>query len=1025
MKALLLAITLCSTAVHAARFVVEANQRPSAAGMKVENFYPTNHSYFSKLYVVTGNLTREQVQKLPGVNLVEESFEISKLSLIPADGSRRLVQDELFPYQWALMNQGQTYLREKDDIHNLPMKGVAGKDIGFEKLLPKLSDKRPIVAVLDSGVDLEHPELKGNLWKNEGECGKDPKVDNDGNKLAGDCHGWNFTEAIDSEEARNPQDNDGHGTHVAGIIGAAMNGDGIVGVLPNAIIMPIKVMKDSDSKSDVPSSESFARGILYAVDNGAQVINMSLGWPRSLETKFLREAVYYALGQGVVIVAAAGNNNSTEPLFPCAYEGVICVAASTLNGGIAGFSNFGGHVDTIAPGEAILSTHPTEFEPDYFSVPGYEVRSGTSQAAPYVAGLVAALFAENPKMKIDEVFARFYSVEKSRDTKKYVLGGDATFQDLSKKVETPVVRPVLKRVRQITLRGTESKIVVPVRNFGLTSGEFEISVESLSKAITVKTAPQMVSALEQGAGKEIPFDILVNDLNMESNVRLQISIREGESVRTYLNEIPVVRNITAERDFKKIGFVFTDRPIAVGGAKGGDITSFLTTLESHGNTLRHEMFMRRVLKEGESRKLEITLFGRNGDKIEQAPKLIFVENALNLVNFIRVDLNQDGIEDYMVHTLCEKDSKKYFVLSFYNSKMEPLWKNFQDVVLDVNYYLASMNELTFTRFDHPVLGKMLVPAFFTEGQLAKEDQVVSSWERYDTGKKKRLYYIEPTQDLKLKIRALNTNVWEESVKKELKTSWYETVEMEQLLPVSEEDAREGKLRTIVTVGIGTKRKLYIYTFDPKKVTHGSALPQLVLQTEEVDPLLEVSAQGLKPVGDVFFNIYDRERSKIVSTKKESQEGQFVYRHKSETDLIAGHLATFSVGAKKVSVLQTREELISITRGQSEKISRRPKLRYSFLSMKLLSEMYHPVVYEREGNVAPALYVDSTAVTGNRLSLYEEQNGELVSSMRNSIAVPSNCRAMNPRFSEKAGAHEFVFLCLENGNEWAIRTFKMN
>jgi subtilisin family serine protease len=245
------------------------------------------------------------------------------------------VSDELFPFQWGLLNQGQTYFKEKDDLHNLPLTGIAGRDVQWEKFFKKTSSVRPIVAVLDSGLDLNHPDIKDNLWRNEKECGKDPKVDNDGNKLAGDCNGWNFTEAIDSDEAKNPSDIDGHGTHVAGIIAASQNGEGIVGVAPNALIMPIKVMRDTGSKSDVASSDAFGRGILYAVDNGAKVINMSLGWPRSLETKYLRDAVNFALSKGVIIVAAAGNNNSVEPLFPCAYEGVVCVAATTLDGSFA------------------------------------------------------------------------------------------------------------------------------------------------------------------------------------------------------------------------------------------------------------------------------------------------------------------------------------------------------------------------------------------------------------------------------------------------------------------------------------------------------------------------------------------------------------------------------------------------------------------------------------------------------------------------------------------------------------------
>ena len=94
-----------------------------------------------------------------------------------------ITADELFPYQWGLLNQGQTFIREKDDTHNLPMVGVEGKDTNWEKIKDAIPAGRPIVAVLDSGVDLDHPEIKANLWKNDAECGKDSKVDNDKNSL--------------------------------------------------------------------------------------------------------------------------------------------------------------------------------------------------------------------------------------------------------------------------------------------------------------------------------------------------------------------------------------------------------------------------------------------------------------------------------------------------------------------------------------------------------------------------------------------------------------------------------------------------------------------------------------------------------------------------------------------------------------------------------------------------------------------------------------------------------------------------
>lgn len=945
--------------------------------------------------------------------------------IIPVDKSERLVEDELFSYQWGLLNQGQTLIREKDDIHNLPMLGVANKDIGWRSLVNNQSSNRPIVAVLDSGVDLTHPELQGNLWKNEAECGKDPKVDNDGNKLPGDCHGWNFTEAMDSDEAKDPSDIDGHGTHIAGIIAAANNGLGMVGVVPNALIMPIKVMKDSDSDSQVSSAESFARGIMYAVDNGADVINMSLGWPRSLETKTLRDAVTYALSQGVVIVAAAGNNNSAEPLFPCAYDGVVCIAASTINGDYAGFSNYGGHVDGVAPGESILGLNPLLLEPDYFAVPGYELRSGTSQAAPLVSGLVAALKARNKDIKIDEVFARIYQARPNPDKKKYTAGGDITWDIVNQEINSAVVRPVLKRVRQIIFRGEspETKVTIPVRNFGLESNEIKVKVESLSKSISIDSETQIISSLKQGEFKDLAFNVKLNDASLESSVDIKISIEVNGEIRSYLNELPIARDVKNEVKFKKRSFAFTNKPLPVGVIRNGEINSLLSTVDSVVQSGKHEFFMRRILSSDEVKKLEITLFGRVGENYVQAPNLILVENALNLVNFIRIDLNLDGKEDYLVHTLAEKDGKRFFVFSFYNQELNDLWSGFQHVKLNLDLYLESMNDLSFIKMNHPTMGKIMVPAFFTVGQLPAVDQVLTSWDRQDTGRKKRLYYLEPTAE-GLRVRSLTTKIWEEAIKTELKSKWFETVEVEQILPTSKIDSSIGQLRVMVSVGLGTKRQIFIHSFQVGTNTHGPKLPQLVLQTDSVDPLLTLDQSGLSVNGEVFFNIYDRTRAKLVTTRNESQVGEFIFRHETESDLIAGHIASFDNGNGRFTVFQSREELIAVTSGNISRRSTRPKLRYSFLSQKFLSEMYFPVTYKRNNVLGPALYVDSTAMTGNRIYLFEEQNGELVASVRNSIVVPSNCKSLNPVFSAQSGTHEFVFLCLED-KDWVIRNYEMN
>jgi subtilisin family serine protease len=243
------------------------------------------------------------------------------------------------------------------------------------------------VAVLDSGVALDHPDLQGQIWTNRGEIpGND--VDDDGNGYIDDLHGWHFYHVYSGGQALPDQNNDvrdgnGHGTHVAGIIGAAAdNGEGIAGVAWRARLMPVRVLDDDAFgwESDVVA------GLNYAVANGARVVNMSLGLAQAGPA--LAEAVARAEAQGVLVVAAAGNTGGPM-LYPAAYPTVLSVGASDRSDRRAGFSSFGPRLDLLAPGEAILST--------WNGVP-YFVRSGTSMAAPQAAGVAALLHTRMPQI---------------------------------------------------------------------------------------------------------------------------------------------------------------------------------------------------------------------------------------------------------------------------------------------------------------------------------------------------------------------------------------------------------------------------------------------------------------------------------------------------------------------------------------------------------------------------------------------------------------------------------------------------
>lgn len=206
---------------------------------------------------------------------------------------------------------------------------------------PVINPTRPVIAIIDTGVDMTHPDLVDNLWTNQKEADGEEGYDNDGNGFAGDVHGWDFI-----NNTPNVRDFNMHGTHVAGIAAASNNGIGIVGANPRALIMPVSVMQ-SDGTGDVAT---IVKGINYAVANGATVLNLSLG--TYANSRALRQALEKAY-QSAVIVAAAGNDGrcvnslhhpvpcyGAAPMFPAAYSFVLGVQATTQDGGLAGFSNY-------------------------------------------------------------------------------------------------------------------------------------------------------------------------------------------------------------------------------------------------------------------------------------------------------------------------------------------------------------------------------------------------------------------------------------------------------------------------------------------------------------------------------------------------------------------------------------------------------------------------------------------------------------------------------------------------------------
>lgn len=249
-----------------------------------------------------------------------------------------------------------------------------------------ITEGRPeiIVAVLDTGVQMDHEDLAGAIWTNPGEIPGNG-IDDEGNGFVDDVHGWDF-----ADNDNKPDDDHGHGTHVAGIAAARIdNGIGIAGIAGHATVMPVDVFKGG-----IGTYEALIRAIIYATDNGARVINMSLG--ASSYSRGEEAAVDYAYEHGVVVVAAAGNSGREESHYPSAHVHAIAVSSTTADDNLSPFSTRGDFVDVAAPGSSIYSTYLGNF---------YQSLSGTSMATPHVSGLAALILSRDPDLTPDQVRA--------------------------------------------------------------------------------------------------------------------------------------------------------------------------------------------------------------------------------------------------------------------------------------------------------------------------------------------------------------------------------------------------------------------------------------------------------------------------------------------------------------------------------------------------------------------------------------------------------------------------------------------
>jgi hypothetical protein len=317
----------------------------------------------------------EELKRSPWVEYAEPNYVIQIVDPIPFELPYSLraqdvippPNDPYFPSQW---NLDKIQARAAWDVTT--------------------GSNRVVIAVVDSGVDLDHPEIENKIWTNPGETPGN-KVDDDRNGYVDDVHGWDFVN-LNGE----PQDDYGHGTFVAGIAAAETNnGLLIAGVSWGAEIMPVKVVDDNGKSYHW----DIAGGITYAARNGAKIITVSPALYSHIDPQPLQAAINDAYARGTLIVAGSGDPNLSDPIPPDAYQypaalgHVVSVAATTHNDGHPDFSTYNDKVDVAAPGVEIRS----------FWEGGYGWISSTRVAAAHVSGLAALVWSVNPTLTPDEV----------------------------------------------------------------------------------------------------------------------------------------------------------------------------------------------------------------------------------------------------------------------------------------------------------------------------------------------------------------------------------------------------------------------------------------------------------------------------------------------------------------------------------------------------------------------------------------------------------------------------------------------
>ncbi|MFS4457555.1 S8 family serine peptidase [Bdellovibrio sp. HCB2-146] len=1002
--------------------------------------------------------------------------------------------------QWGLRNGGQPQMIDLDPLHTYKVPARQQEDVRVPA--PFAAKKKVIVAVMDTGIQKNHPDLKGVIHRNESECKaldkfeqcvqdkdrktcekiwmdpKNPEVDQDKNGYPMDCEGWSLLGGKNEAGILGRPDfgdDQGHGTHVSGIIAAIKNnGIGVEGVSSNVEILPVQVIGLQPSEPikplsiyDSPSEEGreeinrslgdmVARGVIYAMRSGAQVINFSMGWPQAKDSEFMREVIKQAQDRGVIIVAAAGNDSTRALLRPCAYANVICVGSSGPDGAFSHFSNYGSGVDILAPGTNILSTYPESKRPVRFrSTLGYEYLSGTSQATPFVAAAAAELLARGIPAK--EVYARLVLGARQPQSnlslleggshtegkilsperevyKKYSVAGNLDIESSLKVQPQALIVPALKEKIEIPWDRQAKDLTFEI---SFVNRFADIAINDVTmKAEFVKPHAEAVRPWITGIKEVVPYqgvwksgevrkyvvsmsivdskDPAQSRIPSELDLAVDVQVK-GQETRRHIFESEIIVNLMPAMTGEDV------LSIPLQGMPVGR-QSFLPIDENLDLAPERRDYFAVSQQKGTWQVWLIADTGVGayttvgGTKI----KVVGEEKLLREQVNARIDMEDDGQSEYVLGVIEDK------------SEVEPT-----DETKEEDMY----SPMSFFVFDSKM---KLKDSFVYKGDIAATPYAVY-WQK--VGNTKRPAWVgggkDPDKKRSLRDRWENPEGFEKpetrfyymNEKNELKAiQKYEDYHIIDVIQPRREQVAAGRVPLLLAKNLGTESKpSYLYSFAVAEAVNGKIENFMELDLfanqntyrnildTRVDKVQSLNYSKDEYVGSYWFGegINREQRLSFLDSHNWELLDRALGAERSQFDSALWVRAVFAGLQRKGAFVLTNSE-IQYHDLINNKVVSKSFERYTFFPDMLMTNLYFPVTLKDRFDASsklPALFTTETSELSRGVKMLVPalaKDGtlmELVSPARLRFKSAAGCRPMDtPVFTGEVGAHSFDYYC---------------